>query len=85
MDSTLVRGGGPRAVLLQLSGPRGEQGQEGGRSLPGISQGNRVAPLFRPAPAPPNIYKNILVGLGWHRRRKTFCIYWGWRWLATTL
>ena len=24
-------------------------------------------------------------GLGWHRRCKTLYVYWGWRWLATTL
>ena len=33
-----------------------------------------------PPPSP-----HIIVGLGWHRRCKTLYVYWGWRWLATTL
>ena len=35
-----------------------------------------------PSPFPP-LKICITVGLGWHRRCKTLCVYWGWRWLAT--
>ena len=42
---------------------------------------NEYAPP--PAAARPLIY--IIVGLGWHGRRKTSYVYWGWHWLATTL
>ena len=34
-------------------------------------------------PHPESLY--IVVGLDWHRRRKIFHVFWGWRWLATTL
>ena len=36
--------------------------------------------LANPPPTP-----RIIVGLGWHRRRETLYVYWGWRWLAKTL
>lgn len=39
VDTTLVRGGRPRAVLLQRSGAQGQQGEKSGSAVPGLREG----------------------------------------------